>query len=54
MQVPLVGSIVAALELAYEAPRGVSDVCVEFAQAFDVERVWSEYWLPFLSKRFPG
>ena len=52
MQVPLVGSIVAALELAYEAPRDVSEVCVEFAQAVDVDRVWSEDWFPFLCKRF--
>lgn len=52
MQVPLVGSIVAALEHAHEAPRGVSEVCVDFAQGFDVDRVWAEYWLPFLCKRF--
>lgn len=52
MQIPLVGSIVAALEQAYEAPRGPSQVAVEFAEQFDVDRVWSEYWLPILAERF--
>ena len=52
MQIPLVGSIVGALEQAYEAPRGPSQVAVEFAEKFDVDRVWSEYWLPILAERF--
>lgn len=51
-QVPLVDSIVEALKLAYAAPRGVSDVCVEFAKQFDVDVVWNWYWLPFLRKHF--
>ena len=45
-------SIVEALKLAYAAPRGVSDVCVEFAKQFDVDVVWNWYWLPFLRKHF--
>lgn len=51
-QIPLVDSIVGALRLAYDAPRGVSDVSVKFAKQFDVEAVWSWYWLPFLRERF--
>jgi len=52
MQIPLIGSIVNALNLAYDAPREVSSASVKFAQQFDVEQVWSQYWLPLLSERF--
>jgi glycosyltransferase involved in cell wall biosynthesis len=47
-KVPDVGSVVRALKLAYEAPRGPSEVAREFALEFDVDRVWSQKWLPFL------
>jgi glycosyltransferase involved in cell wall biosynthesis len=49
-QVPLVPSIVSALELAYEAGRGRSQVAIDFAQQFDVETVWEKYWVPVLRK----
>lgn len=48
--VPLVPSIVAALEEAYKADRGTSKVALEFAKAFDVETVWKNNWLPVLKK----
>lgn len=48
--IPSVPNIVNALQEAYEAPRGVSDVSVEFAKQFDVETVWQNYWLPVLEK----
>jgi len=49
-QVPLIPSIVEALELAYQADRGVSDVAIKFASAFDVETVWNKHWIPVLKK----
>jgi len=49
-QVPLIPSIVSALELAYEAGRGRSQVAIDFAQQFDVETVWEKYWVPVLRK----
>ena len=49
---PLVPSIVAALETAYEGPRGRSQVAMKFAKAFDVETVWKKYWVPALNKLF--
>ena len=48
--IPNVPAIVKALEAAYEAPRGVSEVSVEFAKQFDVETVWEKHWLPVLEK----
>jgi hypothetical protein len=49
-QVPLIPSIVSALELAYEAGRGRSQVAMDFAKQFDVETVWEKYWVPVLKK----
>lgn len=49
-QVPLIPSIVSALELAYEAGRGRSQVAIDFAKQFDVETVWEKYWVPVLKK----
>lgn len=46
--IPNIGSIVNALQLAYDAPRGVSKASIDFAKDFDVDRVWSWYWMPFL------
>lgn len=47
--VPIVGSIVEALRLAYDAPRERSEASIKFAKAFDVESVWDEYWIPALN-----
>jgi len=46
--VPVVTSIVKALEEAYDAPRGDSEVARKFAKQFDVDDVWYKYWMPFL------
>jgi glycosyltransferase involved in cell wall biosynthesis len=51
-QIPLVPSIVQALQLAHDAERGESKTAIEFASKFDTERVWSWYWLPFLRGYF--
>jgi glycosyltransferase involved in cell wall biosynthesis len=47
---PNVSSLVNALELAYKAERGPSQVAIDFASQFDVEKVWTESWLPILRK----
>jgi glycosyltransferase involved in cell wall biosynthesis len=52
LQIPLIGSLVGGLELAYAAPRGTCKSSIDFAKQFDVERVWSWYWLPLLRERF--
>lgn len=49
-QVPVIGSILSALEQAYGAGRGVSDASVGFAKQFDVETVWRDSWQPFLKR----
>jgi glycosyltransferase involved in cell wall biosynthesis len=51
-QVPLLGSVVSALEQAYEAERGFSAVARKFALEFDEEKVWQDYWMPFLTRYF--
>lgn len=51
-QTPSVPSIVDALEEAYNAGKGRSKVSVEFAQQFDVEKVWARDWMPLLRKEF--
>ncbi len=51
---PLIGSIVEALSLAYDAPRGVDEESIAFAKTFDVEIVWRDYWEPFLKGYFGG
>ena len=48
--VPSVPSIVEALELAYQAERGPSKIAMDFASQFDVDTVWSKYWLPTLDR----
>lgn len=50
--IPNIGSIVNALGLAYDAPRGVSKASIDFAKQFDVEQVWTWYWMPFLREFF--
>jgi glycosyltransferase involved in cell wall biosynthesis len=49
-QIPLVPSIVEALEQAYNAPRERSVKAVEFAKEFDVENVWAKYWSPVIDR----
>lgn len=49
-QVPMIGSVLSALEQAYKAGGGVSTASVEFAKQFDVETVWAQYWQPFLKR----
>jgi glycosyltransferase involved in cell wall biosynthesis len=51
-QIPLLGSIVAALEKSYEAPRGPSIAQRKFALDFDTKRVWERDWLPFFRDYF--
>jgi glycosyltransferase involved in cell wall biosynthesis len=50
--IPNVPSIVEALEIAYQKPRGVSQESVDFAKDFDVDIVWNKYWIPALDKLF--
>jgi glycosyltransferase involved in cell wall biosynthesis len=50
-QVPLLDSVVSALALA-EKERGFSAVSRKFALDFDEEKVWTDYWLPFLKGYF--
>jgi glycosyltransferase involved in cell wall biosynthesis len=47
---PNVSSLVNALEESYKAERGTSQVAIDFASQFDVEKVWDESWLPILKK----
>jgi hypothetical protein len=42
------------LKLAYEQPRGTSQVSIEFASQFDNERVWRWYWEPFIRENLLG
>jgi glycosyltransferase involved in cell wall biosynthesis len=51
-KIPDVSSIIGALRQAYDAPREPSGVAREFALQFDVEKVWTEGWLPFLKDYF--
>ena len=48
--IPSVPEIVEALEQAYARGKGKSAKAVEFAQAFDHEKVWQENWMPVLKK----
>jgi hypothetical protein len=47
---PLIPSIVNALELAYQAERGPSKLAMDFAKDFDVNTVWDKYWMPVMKK----
>lgn len=51
-KIPLIGSIVPALEQAYQMPREQSEESLEWAQQFDADRVWAQSWLPFFEERF--
>jgi len=52
-QVPLLASVVSALALA-DKERGFSAVSRKFALDFDEEKVWADYWMPFLKGYFGG
>ena len=49
-QIPVLASLVEALEKAYKADRDHSTLAREFALQFDVEKVWEDHWLPFFRK----
>jgi len=49
---PSIGSIVGALKQAYDAPRGTSEVAIEWSKQFEVETVWRDYWMPFWREYF--
>jgi glycosyltransferase involved in cell wall biosynthesis len=51
-QIPNVPSIVSALEEAYKLGKGRSQTAIDFASHFDVDKVWSKYWLPILRDTF--
>jgi glycosyltransferase involved in cell wall biosynthesis len=51
-QIPNVPSIVGALEEAYKLGKGRSQTAIDFASDFDVDKVWSKYWLPILRDKF--
>jgi glycosyltransferase involved in cell wall biosynthesis len=53
-QVPLLGSVVSALGHAYNAERGFCAGARKFALDFDEEKVWADYWMPFLKGYFGG
>jgi glycosyltransferase involved in cell wall biosynthesis len=48
--IPSVPEIFAALEEAYKRGKGKSDKAIEFASAFDHEKVWQDNWMPVLKK----
>jgi glycosyltransferase involved in cell wall biosynthesis len=49
-QTPNIPSIVDALEQAYQSDRSKSQVAIDFAKNFDVEKVWQDNWLPTLNR----
>jgi glycosyltransferase involved in cell wall biosynthesis len=51
-QIPNVPTIVEALEQAYALGKGRSQVSIDFASDFDVDKVWHKYWMPILRKAF--
>jgi len=51
-QVPLIQSVYNALEEAYAAERGLDQASLDWAQQFGLEKVWADYWLPFLRDYF--
>jgi glycosyltransferase involved in cell wall biosynthesis len=48
--IPSVPEIFAALEEAYKRGKGKSAKAIEFASAFDHEKVWEKNWMPVLKK----
>lgn len=56
--VPYIGEIIVRLDEAYEALEadadGIADDCVEFAAGYSADRVYDEYWRPFLASLEPA
>lgn len=52
--IPSIGSIVEALEMAYERRTRTDQVSIDWAQQFGLEKVWNDYWLPFLREFYKG
>lgn len=50
--IPFISSIVEALKMAADAPRGVDEESIEFAKTFEVETIWQTKWLPFFKEFF--
>ena len=50
--IPSVNRIQAALEEAYNAERGTSQIAVDFAKQFDFDHLWTWRWMPFLKGLF--
>jgi len=50
--IPAIGSIYGELEQAYNSERGTNEASIEFASAFDIDKVWQERWLPFWEEKF--
>ena len=46
-KIPYVDSIISALELSYEAPRGTNQTSIDFAANFEDSKIWREKWTPF-------
>lgn len=46
---PYVREIVEALEQAYNAPHGTSEKAVEFAQQYNADTVFNQYWRPIMA-----
>jgi glycosyltransferase involved in cell wall biosynthesis len=46
-QIPNISSIVDAMNLAVNAPKGRDQTSIEWASQFDTEKVWMEKWLPY-------
>ena len=50
-RIPLIPSILNALEESYKADRGESQASIQFAKQFHIDKVWDNYWLPFLKEK---
>jgi glycosyltransferase involved in cell wall biosynthesis len=47
-RIPLIPSLIVALQKAHEAHRRVCKTSVNFAKGFDTQAVWERYWRPFI------
>jgi glycosyltransferase involved in cell wall biosynthesis len=50
--IPSINKTVEALEKAYHADRGKSQVAIDFAAQFDADLLWEQKWVPFFTKQF--
>jgi glycosyltransferase involved in cell wall biosynthesis len=51
-KIPSIDGIVQALELAYQAERGVDQTSIDFASNFEDSKIWEEKWQPFWTDYF--